>query len=754
MKTYHQTKLRACALAAAFLFAAAPALTAATVQWENDREHKAVAAGGNAMPAKSSVRWQFDRPDSAFIEVTDTPGAKLNIFSAHPTLEKGRFYYTDRSYGGAKLKFPEWLEGSLFFELTSRHPHTYHCTRDGKVLALAPVNTKRDLTPDMTALGFTRDAHEPFQFFGENPADIFASFTKNLRQGDTLALPPWVLLAGFDVPRTPLPGAGELLYNGLRFPAPWPPKVDWSHWSSDLPPAEAPWLKNRPAVVPIDIGRQLFVDDFLVESTDLEREFHYPEKFAGNPVLKPETEIELKGSGDLAVAAPKSGGLWWSPEKQLFELWYEAGWVRTIAYATSRDGIHWHRPDLPLNPGTNQVLPAGIPSDSYSVVRDYDTADPRKKFKLFLRAGRSRDRVRYATSPDGINWGDIQTGGLSGDRSTMFYNPFRKKWVFTLRWNSPRGRARAYWETSDFERGIHWLPDEPFPWARADKLDLPDPRIGDKPQLYNLDAVAYESLMLGCFEILHGPDNNIGAAQGIPKFTGLHFAYSRDGFHWHRPDRKMAVNSEQTAGKWDRGYVQSLNNLCVIRGDKIWFYYIGFAGDENIRMGENGVVTSMKSGLYANAATGIATLRRDGFVSMNAGATGGVLLTRPVSFSGARLFVNADIPRGTLSVEICDEAGAAIVPFTFANCVPFTGDSTLAAINWKNGGDLSRLAGKPVRIRFHLPPAAKLYSFWVSRDESGRSDGYVAGGGPGYTGATDTVGQAALDAEARLSGRQ
>ena len=40
-----------------------------------------------------------------------------------------------------------------------------------------------------------------------------------------------------------------------------------------------------------------------------------------------------------------------------------------------------------------------------------------------------------------------------------------------------------------------------------------------------------------------------------------------------------------------------------------------------------------------------------------------------------------------------------------------------------------------------LPPGA-------SRDESGRSDGYVAGG-PGYTALRDTVGQAALEASER-----
>ncbi len=45
-------------------------------------------------------------------------------------------------------------------------------------------------------------------------------------------------------------------------------------------------------MIPIDLGRQLFVDDFLIESTDLKRVFHQAEKFAGNPVFRAETEVE------------------------------------------------------------------------------------------------------------------------------------------------------------------------------------------------------------------------------------------------------------------------------------------------------------------------------------------------------------------------------------------------------------------------------------------------------------------------------
>ena len=57
---------------------------------------------------------------------------------------------------------------------------------------------------------------------------------------------------------------------------------------------------------------------------------------------------------------------------------------------------------------------------------------------------------------------------------------------------------------------------------------------------------------------------------------------------------------------------------------------------------------------------------------------------------------------------------------------------------------LTRKGHKPVRFRFHLTNGA-LYAFWVSPDASGASRGYVAAGGPGFTGATDTVGKAGYE---------
>ncbi len=62
------------------------------------------------------------------------------------------------------------------------------------------------------------------------------------------------------------------------------------------------------------------------------------------------------------------------------------------------------------------------------------------------------------------------------------------------------------------------------------------------------------------------------------------------------------------------------------------------------------------------------------------------------------------------------------------------------------------LRGKPVRFCFTLRDGS-LYAFWVSQNATGRSDGYVAGGGPGFIGMTDTLGRAALEAERLLDAR-
>ena len=63
--------------------------------------------------------------------------------------------------------------------------------------------------------------------------------------------------------------------------------------------------------------------------------------------------------------------------------------------------------------------------------------------------------------------------------------------------------------------------------------------------------------------------------------------------------------------------------------------------------------------------TGTASLRRDGFASLQTGAEPGEALTRPLRFHGSHFFVNANA--SALRVEIARPDGVAIPPFTLAN---------------------------------------------------------------------------------------
>ena len=273
-------------------------------------------------------------------------------------------------------------------------------------------------------------------------------------------------------------------------------------------------------------------------------------------------------------------------------------------------------------------------------------------------------------------------------------------------------------------------------WLACDNQDLPR-TVGRKEyrnaQLYNVDATPYESIMVGFFKILCGRDNDLAAKAGMPKTTTLHFAYSRDGFHFTRPDRTPAIaDSGWGSGRWDSGYVGPCSSGFVIKDEQLWLYYVGARGDGT----QNDPPTCViPNGMHWNFSVGVAILRRDGFASMTTDAQG-ELVTRPVVFTGSHLFVNADARFGTLAVEVLDENGKPFAGYSADDCTMLMReDTTKRAVTWK-GGDLARFAGKPVRFRFKLR-VASLYSFWVSAKPTGESGGYLAAGGPAYSSLRD-----------------
>lgn len=262
---------------------------------------------------------------------------------------------------------------------------------------------------------------------------------------------------------------------------------------------------------------------------------------------------------------------------------------------------------------------------------------------------------------------------------------------------------------------------------------LADVNKGNR-QLYSFNAGAYESLMLGVMEILYNTPGDNGDCEktGLPKQTGLHFCFSRDGKTYEPRVEPDIAPSSWGSGKWDTGYLSPVGGICVIKDERLWFYYSGLRGDgTRLAKGKDWA----RNGMYSNGSIGAATLRRDGFAGMVADGRG-ELLTKPVVFSGKHLFVNVECRFGSVCAEIVGEDGNALVGFSRSDCAAFSrGDSTKMELRFK-GGDLSALAGKPVRFRFFIH-CGTLYSFWVSPSERGESHGYVAAGGPAYNGLRD-----------------
>ena len=528
--------------------------------------------------------------------------------------------------------------------------------------------------------------------------------------------------------------SAQTLCNGIKLPEQWPPSYEEPVVRKEMP---VPYLKNKPDVIPVNTGRQLFVDNFLIQETNLTPVYHTPDFYGGNPVLEPDKEWEKTTEGAL-YAAPFSDGIWYDEKDGKYKMWYLAGGGSIhkgdkqtfyTCYAESEDGKHWNKPVLDIWNQTNVTDTCN--RDAATIWIDKRETDASKRYKMFNVERRLTDRrwqfvLKY--SPDGIHWskGVAQSGDVY-DRSSAFYNPFTDKWVLSLRGTTPVSyRSRFYMEHEDPEMLVSLAhrvrkdANDKFIrfWFTPDDKELRHEKYPEvEPGIYNFDAIAYESIMLGFYSAWCGPENDVCARDGIQKRNVISLGYSRDGFHFARPTHQPFMNVNETEGAWNWGNMQSVAGVPLIVGDSLYFYSSGRR--------------LSKIMWDSHTSTGLATLRRDGFVSMHAGKKEGTLVTEKLSFDGKYLFVNADVCKGKLAVEILDENGNPLEGYTKKDCVVMKKDnSTKKLISWKNHSDLSSLKGQDIRLKFYLTDG-DLYAFWISLWESGESRGYTSGGGPG-----------------------
>ena len=484
---------------------------------------------------------------------------------------------------------------------------------------------------------------------------------------------------------------------------------------------------------PIDIGsrRELFVDDYLIESlTDARRTLHHPTP--REIAITFEQPWEGAGSGYHSVIR----------DGELFRLYYRGSQLEVIdgklnaggedyCYAESHDGIHFTKPNLGLHAfegsTDNNIFWVGVGSHNFAPFLDTNPdCPPESRFKAL--GGTAKEGGLFAFhSADGIHW------------SLMRKEPVVSEGAFDSQnlafWDQTAGVYRAYFRT--FTKGVTtgkvWKPagyrairtassKDFFNWE--DEVDL---IYKDSPRehLYTNQIAPYfraPHILIGfptryvergwspSMRALPELANRQQRATGHVRYgtaltEGLLMA-SRDGVQFERWNEAFLRPGPERPETWLYGHqfiawhaVQTKSSL-PDAADEISLY----ASEGSWHGGDNALRRY--------------TMRLDGFVSIHAGWKGGQLLTKPLVFTGDELELNfATSAAGSIRVEIQDEHGVQAVGFSLDECHEVFGDSTARRVQWNSDADLSKLAGKPVRLRFKLQDS-DLYSFRFMTKES------------------------------------
>ena len=184
----------------------------------------------------------------------------------------------------------------------------------------------------------------------------------------------------------------------------------------------------------------------------------------------------------------------------------------------------------------------------------------------------------------------------------------------------------------------------------------------------------------------------------------IHLAVSRDSIHWRFPDRATPFIALGPAGQFDSGSLYLGQGVVRVQ-DELWHYYSGSPlkhEEADLPLMTN----SANCRIYSRA-----TIRLDGYVSVEAGDQEGCFVTPPLRFKGNALALNVAVkPGGDFRVGLQDEAGNPAPGLTLGDCVPIKGDHIRQRVTWTSQASLAAQATHPVRLSFRMTQAA-LFAF-------------------------------------------
>ena len=490
-------------------------------------------------------------------------------------------------------------------------------------------------------------------------------------------------------------------------------------------------------------GKQLFIDDYIIEELKgTKKVLNQPVKHPKNPLVVPDKPWEGKVITNSVI---------YDKEEGIYKMWYtphSGEWVggycptHWVGYATSKDGINWRKPLITPWKGNTKsnIVFSGKPAlNCAGVFKDPAETDPKRRYKMlysYYPDGTAKTAsTNAAYSPDGIHWTEEPENPLipfSDVQPCAFWDASRGRYVAYLRYGPPNTRIISRIESEDF---VHWSPkvslfslNNPLEWAFF------------QASHYAMPVLPYEGVYIGFLPVYQGE-----TIKPIPEEdkawrdkVRVQLTFSRDGLTWLRigkygpiPTTKLYTGIDLTTDKewktrlrphwrkvcdeatflpygehgkdWDWGMILLWDAPLVV-GDEIWIYYVGARG-RHFAWSR----TPFHKDKIKKKGIGLATLRLDGFVSIDAVAAG-TMTTKKFVFIGDTLEINANAKGGSIIVEALDADGKVIEGFSKEDCTAITTDSVRHMLKWKGKKDCHLIQARPISLRFHLKKA-KLYSF-------------------------------------------
>ncbi len=493
--------------------------------------------------------------------------------------------------------------------------------------------------------------------------------------------------------------------------------------------------KSTDEVVPIGSRRELFLDDFMIEQLSGKTHLRLHHPVFREVVIEYDAPWEGNASGSRTVLQ----------DGDTYRMYYRGWNFKTLpgkveesnpvaCYAESQDGIHWVKPDLGIveyeGSKQNNIIVDGIGAGNIMPVIDQNPACPREERYKALAGIKEEGGLFAYQSPDGIHWSLMQekpviTNGAFDSANLAFWDPslgkYRAYWrIFTAgvtekdNWKPAGYRAIRTATSADF---LHWDNE-----ADLTYVDSPE------EHLYTNNVAPYyraPHILVGTPEryIDRGPSVRTKwwgvwspSMKALPDLEKRELRASSDQRYGTALSETLIMASRDGVKfkRWNEAFIRP-----GIQRDDSWYYAHqkvawNMLETKAARAGAPPELSFYaSSGYWHGKGVKISryTLRLDGFVSASAPMQGGELLTRVLRFEGSKLKLNfATSAAGTLKLEIQDAKSHPIPGYSLQEADETFGDEIDRTVSWNGSTDVSRLAGKPVRLRFTLQDA-DLYAF-------------------------------------------